>query len=166
MFVTDNLRLRRADPNALPAVTERLRPPELHVHLHQLRRVVRRALEKLPEKHHLPRRQRGGVLGGEEQAQRSTRRLQGMGFHETSDISFLANSQPNCFRWHRLTRRQSSNSERRGSPSCRWWTFCPRTTGCLTRPSASKSGRCASIRVKVLIQSCLSPTAYTICVAH
>ena len=88
MFVADNLRLRRADPNALPAVTERLRPPELHVHLHQLRRVVRRALQKLPEEHHLPRRQRGGVLGSEEQAQRSTRRLQGTGFHETSDTSF------------------------------------------------------------------------------
>ena len=86
--MADNLRLRRADPNALPAVTERLRPPKLHVHLHQLRRLVRRAVEKLPEEHHLPRRQRGGVLGSEEQAQRSTRRLQGMGFHETSDKSF------------------------------------------------------------------------------
>ena len=88
MFVADNLRLRRADPNALPAVAERLRPPELHVHLHQLRRVVRRALQKLPEEHHLPRRQRGGVLGSEKQAQRSTRRMQGIGFHETSDKSF------------------------------------------------------------------------------
>ena len=162
MFVADNLRLRRADPDALPAVTERLRPPELHVHLHQLRRVVRRALQKLPEEHHLPRRQRGGVLGSEKQAQRSTRRLQGMGYHET----FLADPHPNCFRWHRPTRRQYSSSERRGSRSCRWWTFCPRTTGCPTRPSASKSGRFASIRVKVLILSCLSPTAYTICVAH
>ena len=95
MFVADNLRLRRADPNALPAVTERLRPPELHVHLHQLRRVVRRALQKLPEEHHLPRRQRGGVLGSEEQAQRSTRRLQGNS-QNLAQI-FLTNSGPNLY---------------------------------------------------------------------
>ena len=77
IFVADNLRLCRADPNALPAVTERHRPPELHVHLHQLRRVVRRAVEELPEEHHVPRGQRGGVFVSAKQTQRSARRLQG-----------------------------------------------------------------------------------------
>ena len=76
-FAADNLRLRRADPNALPAITERRRPPELHIHLHQLRRVVRRALEELPEEHHVPRGQRGGIFVRAKQAQRSARRLQG-----------------------------------------------------------------------------------------
>ena len=171
--MADNLRLGGADPNAVPAITEQRRPPELHIHLHQLRRVVRRALEELPEEHHVPRGQRGGVFVSAKQTQRSARRLQGTQ-KIYRDLSYVAQNthaarseitQPKtvnsvdlsrpkpkfCCRWRRPTQKQFSNSERRGSPNCRSWTFCPRTTGCRIRPSDLKLGRSASTRVKVFL---------------
>ncbi len=64
-------------PDALPAPPERIGSTELHVHVRQLGRLVRRPRKKLQERTKVPGRQRGHILGREEQAKGHARRMQG-----------------------------------------------------------------------------------------
>jgi len=76
-FLTDHLRLGRTSPDDVPPFAERGSSPELHLHLHQLRGLVRQQRPELRPRAQAARRQRRRVQRHEEQAQRRNGRMQG-----------------------------------------------------------------------------------------